>query len=349
VEAGVPDAATAAGAGVPGGAPPEAVPTIRLVDGSEVATADVVAGLREQLGLLARTGEPMAGHTTMRVGGPADLFVAADTTGALAGLVGYARATGLPHSLLGRGSDVVVADAGVRGMVIHVRCAGFRLAPGGRLEAEAGLALARAATVTAAAGLAGLEFGLAIPGTVGGAVWANAGAHGSDVAAVLERAMVLGTDGVERDEDAASLGLAYRESRLKRVAGGGPPEVVLSATFRLAAGDPAAIGARLDEIRRWRRANQPLGIPSAGSVFRNPAGASAGALIDSCGLKGRRIGGAVVSERHANWILNDRGASAADVRRLAEAVRAEVAARTGVELVPEIVFAGDWAGWEEAR
>ena len=322
---------------------------IRLADGTDLAPADLAAEIGRALRLWARPGESMARHTTMRVGGPADLYAPADTLAALVGLVRLARSRGIPHWLLGRGSDVVVADAGVRGLVIHVRCAGNRLLPGDRLAAEAGLPLARAATITAAAGLAGLEFGLAIPGNVGGAVWANAGAHGSDVAAVLERATLLGPDGVEREEDAISLGLGYRDSRLKHAEPGAAPEVVLSAVFRMTADDPGAIDRRLAEIRRWRRANQPLGIPSAGSVFRNPPGASAGALIDACGLKDRRIGGAVVSERHANWILNDRGASAADVRRLADEVRAVVAARTGVVLVPEIVFAGDWAGWEEAR
>ncbi len=127
-----------------------------------------------------------------------------------------------------------------------------------------------------------------------------------------------------------------------------PPEVVLAATFRLAPAAPAAIEVRLGEIRRWRRAHQPLGIPSAGSVFRNPPlGASAGALVDGCGLKGLRIGGAVVAERHANWILNDQGATAADVRRLAERMRATVERETGVRLAFEVLFLGDWAGWEE--
>lgn len=331
---------------VPSGAPPAVV---RLADGSEIAPATLAGDIRRRLGVHARVGEPLARHTTMRVGGPADVYAPAGTLFALRGLVRFARSRGIPHWLLGRGSDVVVADAGVRGLVIHVRCAGHELAPGGRLVAEAGLPMARAATVTAAAGLAGLEFALAIPGNVGGAVWANAGAHASDIAAVLERAVVLVADGRELAEDPAGLGLAYRESRLKHPVPGAPPEVVLSATFRLAPDDPAAIAARLDEIRRWRRSHQPLGIPSAGSVFRNPGGVSAGALINSCGLKGRRIGGAVVSERHANWILNDRGASAADIRRLAELVLAEVAALTGVVLAPEVVFAGDWAGWEEGR
>jgi UDP-N-acetylmuramate dehydrogenase len=205
--------------------------------------------------------------------------------------------------------------------------------------------MARAATETQRAGLSGLEFGLAIPGTVGGAVWANAGAHESDVAAILESARVLDGAGAETVLPAADLAFAYRDSRFKHVAPGSQPELILEATFRLVPADAATIKERLDDIRRWRQAHQPLGIPSAGSVFRNPAGDSAGRLIDGAGLKGLRIGGAVVSEKHANFIVNDQKGTAADVRRLAERVRAEIRARHGIELQLEIEFLGDWSGW----
>ena len=301
--------------------------------------------VQRRLGIKTSRDEPLARFTTMRVGGPADLYAAAHNPFELRGLVKLARAREIPYTLLGRGSDVVIADAGVRGLLVHVRAEGYEIA-GERLVADAGLPMAKAATVTARAGLSGLEFGLAIPGNVGGAVWANAGAHGSDVAAVLESARVLEASGAEASLDGTRLGLAYRESRLKHPAAGEPAEVVLGATFRLVRDDAAAIMARLDEIRRWRREHQPLGIPSAGSVFRNPAeGPSAGALIDGCGLKGHRLGGAVVSEHHANWILNDRGASAGDVRRLADEVRSRVERETGVRLSFEVVFMGDWSAW----
>ena len=303
--------------------------------------------IQRRLGIRTSRDEPLARFTTMRVGGPADLYAAAHNVFELRGIVKFARARVIPYTLLGRGSDVVIADAGVRGLLIHVRAAGHEIADG-RLVAEAGLPMAKAATVSAEAGLAGLEFGLAIPGNVGGAVWANAGAHASDVAAVLESALVLQADGTEARLDGAALGLAYRESRLKHPLPGAPAEVVMAATFRLAAEDPAAIRARLDEIRRWRREHQPLGTPSAGSVFRNPtSGPSAGALIDGCGLKGHRIGGAVVSGMHANWILNDQGGTAADVRRLGEHVRAAVEQASGIRLAFEVVFMGDWSGWTE--
>src|SRR3954447_6819532 len=207
--------------------------------------------------------------------------------------------------------------------------------------------MARAATEPQKAGLTGLEFGLAIPGSVGGAVWANAGAHDADVAGVLESARILGSDGTESVVDAAALDLSYRDTRLKHPGEDRPAELVLEATFRLRPADPDVIKARLDEIRRWRQAHQPLGLPSAGSVYVNPAGHSAGRLIDAAGLKGTRIGGAVVSEKHANFIVNDQKGTAADVRRLAERVREAVQARAGVELVLEIEFVGDWSGWAD--
>src|SRR6185503_7574040 len=192
------------------------------------------------------------------------------------------------------------------------------------------------------AGLSGLEFGLAIPGTVGGAVWANAGAHGADVKAILESADVLLADGTEARVPAAELGLDYRESRFKHPASGGPAEVVVGARFRLEVASADEIKARLDEIRHWRQAHQPLGIPSAGSTFRNPPeGPSAGALIEGAGLKGSQEGGATVSEKHANFIVNVRKGTAADVRRLLDRVRATVLAANGVDLEPEIVFVGD--------
>jgi UDP-N-acetylmuramate dehydrogenase len=164
------------------------------------------------------------------------------------------------------------------------------------------------------------------------------------MAAVLESARVLAADGSETVVPVADLGLAYRDSRFKHDgAGGAMRDVVIAATFRLAPADPATIKARLDEIRRWRQAHQPIGLPSAGSVFRNPPGDSAGRLIDAAGLKGTRIGGAVVSDKHANFIVNDEKGSAADVRRLAEHVRAEILERHGVQLEYEVQFVGDWS------
>jgi UDP-N-acetylmuramate dehydrogenase len=300
--------------------------------------------IQRRIGVKTSRDEPLGRFTTMRVGGPADLFATAHNAFELRALVRFARSRGLPHMVLGRGSDMVIADAGVRGLVIQNRAEGSR-AEDGRYTAGSGVPMARAATETQKAGLTGLEFGLAIPGTVGGAVWANAGAHESDVATVLESARVLDAAGGEVILGGDALAFTYRDSRFKHTAPDAPPEIVLEATFRLEAADADTIKTRLDDIRRWRQAHQPLGLPSAGSVFRNPDGTSAGKLIDEAGLKGLRIGGATVSEKHANFIVNDQKGSAADVRRLAERVRAEIGARTGVELQFEIEFVGDWSDW----
>ena len=305
--------------------------------------------IQRRIGVKTSRDEPLSRFTTMRVGGPADLFATVHNAHELRGLVRFARTRGLPHLILGRGSDVVIADAGVRGLVIQVRAEGSRVTDE-RYTAEAGVQMARAATETQRAGLTGLEFGLAIPGTVGGAVWANAGAHDSEVAGVLESARVLDALGNEAIVPVAELGLGYRDSRFKHGDPGAdaPRDLIVEATFRLAPADPDTIKDRLDEIRHWRQAHQPLGLPSAGSVFRNPPGDSAGRLVDAAGLKGMRIGGAAVSEKHANFIVNDQKGTAGDVRRLAEHVRTAVLARHGVALEFEIEFVGDWSGWEVA-
>ncbi len=318
-----------------------------LVTGTEIQRRIGVKTVRDEL---------LARHTTMRAGGPADLFAVAHNAFELRGLVRFARARGIPFLLLGRGSNLVIADAGFRGLVIQARAEGSRV-DAERYHADAGVPMARAATETQRAGLTGLEYGLAIPGTVGGAIWANAGAHGSETASVLESVTLLLADGTEAVVAAAELGFAYRTSRLKAAplsgatgasgapGASGPAEIVLAAVFGLQPAEPDEIKARLDEIRRWRREHQPLGIPSAGSVFRNPPGDSAGRLIDDLGLKGYRVGGAAVSPKHANFIVNDERGTAADVRRLAEHVRAEVLARRGIELAYEIEFVGDWSAW----
>lgn len=312
----------------------------------ELSDADLTrigTEIQRRIGVKTSRHEPLARFTTMRVGGPADLFAEIHNLFELRAIVRFARARELPLFILGRGSDLVISDKGMRGLVVYNRAEGHKV-DGNKLTADSGLPMAKAATLCKNAGLSGLEFGLAIPGTIGGAVWANAGAHESDVRAVIVEAGVLRADGevtLSRDH----LVLRYRDSVLKDVPIGAP-DVVTWATFELEPADPAVVAGRLDEIRRWRQAHQPLGLPSAGSVFRNPEGDSAGRIIDELGLKGVRIGGATVSEKHANFIVNDQRGTAADVRRLAEQIQATVRSERGIELVFEIVFAGDWSGWD---
>jgi len=320
----------------------DASPVPRRLDENEALRLGT--DIQRRIGVKTSRQEPLARFTTMRVGGAADLFAEVRNLFELRAIARFVRARGVPLFILGRGSDLVISDAGIGGLVVMNRAQQARV-EGDRFITDSGLAMAKAATLTKEAGLSGLEFGLAIPGTVGGAVWANAGAHESEVASVLVEASVLRSGGAEERLDPAGLGLAYRESILKH-AHEGAPDIVTQAIFQLAPAEPALITQRLDEIRRWRQTHQPLGIPSAGSVFRNPSPElSAGRLIDELGLKGHRIGGASVSEKHANFIVNDQKGSAADVRRLAEHVQATVLHQRGIELRLEIVFAGDWSGW----
>jgi UDP-N-acetylmuramate dehydrogenase len=302
--------------------------------------------IQRRIGVKTSRHEPLGRFTTMRVGGPADLYAEVHNLFELRGLVRFARSRELPCFILGRGSDLVISDLGVRGLVINNRAQQHRF-DGTRLTADSGLPMARAATLGKQEGLSGLEFGLAIPGTVGGAVWANAGAHDSDIATVIVEASVMRADGTEQTLDRDGLLMGYRESLLKHSVAGSP-EVVTWATFELEPAEQKLIGERLDDIRRWRQQHQPLGQPSAGSFFRNPPGDSAGGIIDRLGMKGLRIGGATVSEKHANFIVNDQNGTASDVRRLGEQVRERVRSETGLELVFEVVFAGDWSNWESA-
>lgn len=298
-----------------------------------------------RLGMRVRHDEPLAPYTTMRVGGPADLFVEARNLFELRGIIRFARSRDVPLFLIGRGSDLVVSDLGIGGLVVVVRAGGLRI-EGERLTVEAGVQMAKVATEGKKAGLSGLEFGLAIPGTVGGAVWANAGAHGADVRGVLVEAMVAGADGEERSLGPEALGMSYRQTGLKEHAPG-RPDVVLAASFALEPADSDTIAERLAEIRRWRQEHQPIGQKSAGSVFRNPDGDSAGRIIDELGLKERRVGGAMVSPKHANFIVNTGDATAADIRALGDLVRDTVLRERGIELRYEVEFVGEPAHTED--
>ena len=199
--------------------------------------------IARRIGVKAERHAPLAKLTTMRLGGPADLLVTAHNGFELRALIRFARARAIPLTLLGRGSNVVISDRGIRGLVVHVRAEGSHV-EGSTYVAEAGVPMARAATETQKAGLSGMEFGLAVPGSVGGAVWANAGAHGSDVRAVIESADVLLADGTEARIDAPDLGLSYRESRFKGQPADGSGEIVLGARFQLEAAGPGCLRAR---------------------------------------------------------------------------------------------------------
>ena len=299
---------------------------------SASADLDVLA---ERLGPRAQHDAPLGSRTTYRVGGRAALAVEADDEAELLAVAGVLDGLDVDVLVLGNGSNLLVADAGFAGLVVHLG-AGFELLgiDGTEVRAGGSLALPTLARRTAAAGLTGLEWAVGVPGSVGGAVRMNAGGHGSDTAATLVRYRVVDlAAGAVADHPAADLVATYRHTSIE------PTDVVVSATHRLRPGDPAAGRSAIDEIVRWRRANQPGGA-NAGSVFANPPGDAAGRLIDACGCKGLRIGTAEVSPKHANFIQADKGGSADDVRRVMDAVRSAVLAATGTDLSTEVRMVG---------
>lgn len=304
-------------------------------------TTDALARLDALAGERSITLSPhasLAPLTTLRVGGAADRLATAETVDELVALLELAVDAGVPTFLLGKGSDLVVADAGIRGLVIRVRADGVTI-DGTAITAEAGASMTGMAKASARAGLAGFDWAISIPGSFGGAVWANAGAHGGEMADVL-RTIEAWDPGTRqrRTIAAADAGFSYRDSRFKH-----SEEVVLSGIIDLSHGDPADVQARIDAHQARRRATQPLADQNAGSVFRNPPNDHAGRLVEAAGLKGHRVGTAQVSPLHANFIVTDRGAGrAADVRALGDEVRRVVADRFGVDLHYEIEFVGDW-------
>jgi UDP-N-acetylmuramate dehydrogenase len=306
--------------------------------------AEAGAGLLERLdalaaerGLALQHDVPLGPLTTLRVGGPADRLLAPTTRDELLAALELARAAGTRPFVLGKGSDVVVADAGIRGLVIRNRADGIS-DEGQAVSVESGTAMAALVRHATRRGLDGLAFGISIPGSLGGAVWANAGAHGGEMRDLVRRVEAYQpASGTTVTLGATDCGFGYRESRFKH-----SDEVILAATLELRPGDPAAIAAEVDAHQAQRRATQPLADQNAGSVFRNPPGDFAGRLVDAAGLKGRRVGSAMVSPLHANFIVTDRGGTAADVRALGDVVRAEVATRFGITLEYEIEFVGDW-------
>ncbi|MGI8999713.1 MAG: UDP-N-acetylmuramate dehydrogenase [Candidatus Limnocylindria bacterium] len=293
--------------------------------------------LAAERGIVLERDAPIGPLTTLRVGGAAERLLTVGSTDELVAGLRLARDAGVPAGVLGKGSDVVVADADIAGLVIRNRADAIEIA-GTTVRAESGVAMAALVKRCTAASLAGIEFGISIPGTVGGAVWANAGAHDGEMAQVVQRvtAWSSGDDEI-RDLPAEACSFAYRESRFKATR-----EVVLTAELELRTEDSELIRERVDAFQAHRRATQPLSDQNAGSVFRNPTGDHAGRLVEAAGLKGLRIGTASVSTLHANFIIVDRGGSAADVRAAGDHVRSVVADRFGVELAYEIEFVGEW-------
>lgn len=304
---------------------------------SSTVPASLVAELERLCPGGVRLDEPLARYVSFRIGGPADVLVLPPTLAHLEAVVRWLYRCGEPFVVLGRGSNVLIADRGVRGVVVKTGRGQARVRYDGvRVAVECGASLPHLSRRASERGLAGLEFAAGIPGSVGGAVVMNAGAHGCSMADVVTEVRALTPEG-ERRWRGEELAFRYRESRFQR-----EPGVVLEAELTLTRADPQETVARLEAWLSTRAETQPLGPPSSGCVFRNPAGDFAGRLIDAAGAKGLRVGPAVVSDRHANYILNLGGAQASDVLRLMDIVRARVRAAFGVELETEIKLLGEF-------
>lgn len=276
--------------------------------------------------------EPMARHTTFRIGGPARRFVRPGNTEECAGLLALAGEEEWPLLVLGNGSNLLAADSGLDMLVVHTGRLDSLERTGKRsIRAGAGVSLARLSSFAQREGLSGLEFAHGIPGSLGGGVCMNAGAYGGEMRQVLSAATVWFPDEGVRRMSLEELDLGYRHSIFS-----GRRGAVLEAEFLLEPGDPAHIQAQTADFDRRRREKQPLEYPSAGSTFKRPEGHFAGALIEQCGLKGFRTGGAQVSEKHAGFVINAGGASCADVLALIAHIQKTVYDQTGIHLEPEI-------------
>jgi UDP-N-acetylmuramate dehydrogenase len=281
-------------------------------------------------------GQPLAPYTSLRIGGPADYFLRVATENDLLEAIQVAREKELPVFVLGGGTNVLVSDRGIRGVVLQ-NAWRESIVDGPIVTASSGTELAHVAAVAARAGVEGLEWMATVPGTVGGAVHGNAGAFGSETADAIVDALLVDMNGDTWTATGNELGYAYRTSSLQ-----GTPIVCVRARFRGTAGDRATAVRKIKEMANERIKKQPLAQPNTGSIFRNPPGDFAGRLIEAAGLKGRTSGGAMVSEKHANFIVNVNGATANDVRALMTIVQQEVARRFNVTLVPEVELVGDW-------
>ncbi len=284
-----------------------------------------------------RTDEPLSRHSQFGVGGPADWFFSAPTVESLAEVVAAATSMGIPVTPIGAGSNTLILDRGVRGLVVQLAHKEVNMTAEGLLV-SAGTMMPRLALDAARQGFSGLSFGIGVPGSTGGSIRGNAGAFGSEIAGVLVQCEVLDTRGNSRTISAEECEFGYRDSRFKR---DWIDLMIVSGTFTVGRSDPHVLQQEVKAIQQQRKASQPYGIRSLGSVFKNPEGDYAGRLLEAAGMKGMVLGGAQVSPVHANFIVNVRHARAADVLALLELGRERVSRQFGVTLEPEIVVMGE--------
>jgi UDP-N-acetylmuramate dehydrogenase len=312
--------------------------TVMATESNEIA---FVEELKRISGLRVKIAEPLARYTTMKIGGPADYFIEAQTEMALASLLPLLHREGTPFCLLGNGSNVLISDRGVRGVVLRLagEFKGVEWEDTGetvRVQVGAACVVTQLVREAARRGCAGLEFAEGIPGTMGGALVMNAGAYGSEFEKIVDQVEGISRDGERVRFSHTEMTFSYRDSHV-------PPGVVVTRVrLRLRKEEAAQVSSKVRELVSKRKSSQPSGHPNSGSMFRNPPGDFAGRLIEAAGLKGKRIGQAQISERHANFIVNLGGAKAQEVYDLMDLARAEVTQRFGVELIPEVRLLGEW-------
>ena len=292
------------------------------------------------LGIECRVGESMQRHTSLHIGGAADCLAVPKNEAEIRKILSLCTAFGLQVNIIGNGTNLLVADSGVRGMTIKIGPAFSGITrTGNSLSVLAGTPLINVCEYAAKNSLSGLEFASGIPGTVGGAVFMNAGAYGGEIKDVLKNACVLTKNGEVRKYAAADCRFAYRESRFQSE----PESIITFAELELVPASEADIRARMAEHKAARQKSQPLDFPNAGSAFKRPGGnLAAAAMIDACGLKGARVGGAEISRKHAGFIINAGNASAEDVRGLLKLVSVRVYEQYSVRLTPEYCFLGEF-------
>ena len=281
--------------------------------------------------------EPMAKHTSFRIGGPADVLAQPGNEAELAELLKRAADHAVPVTLVGNGSNLLVRDKGIRGVVIKLSNLFSSITVAGNvLTFGSGISLAMASKKAASLSLSGLEFAVGIPGTIGGAVYMNAGAYDGEMAKVVTSVQVMDRQGQSSQLKADELDFSYRHTALQNSG-----LIVTSVTVSLQPGEAESIKAKMDDFSQRRIAKQPLELPSAGSMFKRPVGYFAGTLIEQTGLKGYTVGGAQVSTKHAGFVVNVGGATAKDVLQLISDVQAQVLAAQGVQLEPEVLVLGE--------
>lgn len=281
-----------------------------------------------------RNDEPLSRHCNWKVGGPADFFLIVRSATELIKAVRRAHQFSCPVTILGFGANVLVSDKGMRGLVVLNRAEGIRFCSDNLVDVDSGTNLAVLARRAMQQGLADLEFLIGIPGTVGAAVFGNAGTGQQWISEILKSVQLLGKDGQIFSMNNSELEFTYRSSRLQKTG-----EVVLSAQLQGKSDEPEKIKLRMNEFLRLRK-NQPSGS-STGSVFKNPSGHFAGKLIEKCGLKGTQIGGAKISEKHANFIINENRATASEIKKLIDMAKSQVEKKFGIQLEEEICYLGD--------